>query len=59
MLGKREPDVECKPIDNPRLETFHEFFEGESYSRLSGVFLRYPLLALQRAGIELSYQGMQ
>ncbi len=59
MLGKREPGVECKPIDKARLETFHEFFEGESYSRLSGVFLRYPLLALQKAGIEFSHQRMQ
>ncbi len=59
ILGKREPGVACKPIDKARLESFCEFFEGDSYSRLSGVFFRYPLLALQKAGIEFSQQRMQ
>ena len=59
VLGKREPGVECKPIDKARVEAFSEFFEGESYIRLSGVFFRYPLLALQKAGLELPHQWMQ
>ena len=53
LLGKREPDVHCKPLNPGRVAPFYEAF---STTRLiqHGTLTRYPLLALQKFGIASS-----
>lgn len=51
VLGKREPGVECRPLNPRRLATLTDVFP-DSTVRLHGALTRYPLLALQKAGIE-------
>jgi SAM-dependent methyltransferase len=51
VLGKRERNVQCRPLDSDRLSAFAEVFPGHEV-RLHGALLRYPMLALSKAGVE-------
>jgi SAM-dependent methyltransferase/uncharacterized protein YbaR (Trm112 family) len=49
ILGKREPDVHCRPMTSARLEPFFSAFD-EAQVIHHGSLTRYPLIALERLG---------
>jgi uncharacterized protein YbaR (Trm112 family)/SAM-dependent methyltransferase len=53
LLGKREPDVYCRPLTSERIETM---FTAFSQARVvhHGSLTRYPILALSKFGIKSS-----
>jgi SAM-dependent methyltransferase len=51
VLGKRERNVDCRPLDAARLQGFGDVFPDFDMS-LHGALFRYPLLTLSKAGIE-------
>lgn len=53
LLGKREP-TDCRPIDPARLTALRGGFGGQVDDRRHGAFIRYPALALGKAGIRPS-----
>ena len=56
LLGKREPGVFCRPLENERLRYLSKCF-GETQVKLHGALTRYPLLALQKLGIDFTTDG--
>lgn len=52
LLGKREKNVYCRPIDNRRLEPLFKTFAQARAPRY-GAVTRYPALALSKFGINL------
>lgn len=57
VLGKREPEVHCRPLERARLEPLFECFPTARLS-LHGTLLRYPALALSKAGVRLGTAAM-
>ena len=53
ILGKRDPAVHCVVLSPGRVEPYLEGFGGWQVNH-HGAVLRYPLLALRKAGIKLS-----
>jgi uncharacterized protein YbaR (Trm112 family)/SAM-dependent methyltransferase len=53
LVGKREHGVHCRPLDPARLRAFQQAFPGATCERF-GALLRYPLLGLQKLGLECS-----
>lgn len=53
VLGKREADVYCRPIDEARALPLERAFPESSIIHHGAIF-RYPLLALQKLGISTS-----
>jgi hypothetical protein len=52
VLGKREREVFCRPIDAERLADFITGFQGTTETRRHGAITRYPLIALSKAGVK-------
>lgn len=52
LLGKREPDVHCRPLTRGRVRPLFEAFEVAEVAH-HGALTRYPLLALWKLGLEL------
>ena len=50
LFGKRESNAHCSPMDESRIAPMHAAFR-DSEVRHHGTFLRYPLLALEKAGV--------
>lgn len=53
LLGKREKNVHCRPLDEVRIEPFLNAFT-ESRVAHHGALFRYPLLALEKFGLSVS-----
>jgi SAM-dependent methyltransferase len=53
LFGKREPGIECRPLNAARLSQLPEIFPV-SEIRLHGALTRYPLLALSKFGLRAS-----
>ena len=53
LLGKREKNVHCRPLDEVRIEPLLNSFT-ESRVVHHGALFRYPLLALEKFGISVS-----
>jgi SAM-dependent methyltransferase len=53
LFGKREPGIECRPLNLTRVATLVEVFP-DSEIRLHGALTRYPVVALGKAGIRPS-----
>jgi SAM-dependent methyltransferase len=53
IFGKREPGVGCRPIDDERAAAFTQSFGPGADYRRHGAVVRYPLLALNKAGMSL------
>jgi SAM-dependent methyltransferase/uncharacterized protein YbaR (Trm112 family) len=51
LLGKREPNPFCRPLDRERVAPLRDAF-AESSVIQHGTLTRYPLLALQKFGIQ-------
>ena len=50
VFGKREPGIECRPLNLARLAELPEIFP-DSEIRLHGALTRYPLLAVSKFGL--------
>lgn len=53
LLGKREPDVHCRPLDDVRVKPFFAAFPDGKVVR-HGPAIRYALLALEKFGVIFS-----
>ena len=53
VLGKRDPDVACRPLDEARATAFLDAFGEGADLRRHGALTRYPMLALGKAGVSL------
>ncbi|MCC6420278.1 MAG: methyltransferase domain-containing protein [Gemmataceae bacterium] len=57
IFGKREPGVNCRPLDARRLATLGRVFPDSSIVQ-HGALTRYGLLALQKFGVEFSFSTL-
>ena len=55
ILGKREVGVYCRPLTKERVEPLLTNFTESRFAQY-GMLIRYPVLALQKFGIELSFK---
>ena len=55
ILGKRERDVNCRPLTDARVRPFFETFQSARILH-HGTLTRYPLLALEKLGISSSLE---
>lgn len=55
LLGKREPDVFCRPLTRERVAPVSETFRASQIVQ-HGTLTRYPLLALNKFGVPASLQ---
>lgn len=53
VLGKREPEVGCRPIDAERAAAFARGFGPGADHERHGAVTRYPMLVLNKMGVEL------
>lgn len=53
LLGKREPQVSCRPLTRARVAPMAAAFAQSTVS-LHGALTRYPLIALSKAGVRVS-----
>jgi uncharacterized protein YbaR (Trm112 family)/SAM-dependent methyltransferase len=53
VFGKREPEVGCRPIDAERAAAFLRGFGTGADHQRHGALTRYPLIALNKVGLEL------
>lgn len=48
VFGKRDPDVDCRPMDRPRVQPLAESFPSHSEVVLHGALTRYPGIVWSR-----------
>jgi SAM-dependent methyltransferase len=58
LLGKRERGVNCRPMEQTRVEPLFHAFESAEV-RHHGTFTRYPLLALSKFGLKPAARTLQ
>ncbi len=57
VMGKRETEVHCIPLDEARIGPFLEAFDDAQVVH-HGALTRYPLLALSKLGVRLPFRAV-
>lgn len=57
VVGKRDPDVDCRPLTQQRMSDLATSFP-DSEIRLHGAMTRYPLVALGKVGLRVSRKNV-